>query len=176
MPPLLDASGNWGHTAIDLRTRLNNKIDNLQPWSYSAFEWKQLSQQPSRFEQFGALRVSEVCPVYNCHGLTFGSRRTQVDGSTETVSMILEDDGFKEIPIVSARPGDVVIYYDVSGTILHSGIVLDLGELNVPKIWSKWGKGYEMVHLLGNCPYESSYAKFYRITTWKPEEIFKKAL
>jgi hypothetical protein len=172
--PILDASGIPPHTTIVLRTRLDNAIDNLQPWSYAAIEWGQLEEEPNRFERLGAERTSAACPVYNCHGLTFGNRRTQVDGSAGTISMILADDGFLEVPVAEARLGDIVIYYDGTGGVQHSGIVIGKGALSVPKVWSKWGKGYEMVHALGLCPYDSSFARFYRILKWKFEEVFAK--
>ena len=169
---LLDAFGMPPNTKIVLRTRLDSEIDNIQPWAYSKLEWNRLEEEPNRFEKAGAVRTSAACPVYNCHGLTFASRRTQVDWSFKTVSMILNDDGFVEIAEPAARLGDVAIYYDKEGGVSHSGIVVKRGDLNVPIIWSKWGKGYEMVHPLGICPYDPSNVKFYRIMKWKFEDVF----
>ena len=98
------------------------------------------------------MRVSELCPVYNCHGLTFASRRTQVDeAGVTTIAKILKDDGFQEVPEPQTRIGDVVIYYDEGGAAQHSGIVIGRDAMNCPKIWSKWGKGYEWTHPLGIC-------------------------
>lgn len=171
--PILDSFGVLPPTKIDLRTRLNNPIDNLQPWTYSKLEWSSLDEQPNRFEKLGASRTSEACPVYNCHGLTFACRRTQVDGAASTIASILEDDGFKEIPGREARLGDIVVYYGGDGSVIHSGLVVDVGHMNVPKIWSKWGKGYEMLHPLGICPYDASNVRFYRILKWKFQEVFE---
>jgi hypothetical protein len=171
---LLTPSGAPPHTSIVLRTRKNNEIDNLQPWHYSSFEWNQLDVEPSKYERLGAVRVSEPCPVYNCHGLTFASRRTQVDEVGETtIAKILGDDGYVEIPEPQARVGDVVVYFDASGLAQHSGIVIDRDALRVPKIWSKWGKGYEFIHPLGICLWGNMPTKFYRISKWKYEEVFK---
>jgi len=170
---LLSSSGTPPHTSIELRTRLNNRIDNLQPWHYSSFEWNQLDADLAKYEMLGAIRVSGPCPVYNCHGLTFASRRTQV-GETPAVNIarILEDDGFVEVPEPQARPGDVVVYYDETGIVQHSGLVIGRAEMNVPKIWSKWGKGYEWVHPLGICLWGGMPTRFYRIMKWKFEEVF----
>jgi len=82
-------------------------------------EWDQLGTTLARFTN--AERVSEACPVYNCHGLTFGSRRTQV---THSVLPILDDDGFDLIPEKEARAGDIVIYSNVRGEVIHSGFVV----------------------------------------------------
>ena len=96
--PLLTASGEPPHTDIVLRTRLNNPIDNLQPWHYSSFEWNQLDCEPSKYERLGAVRVRQLCPCL-FHGLTFASRRTQVDeAGVTTIAKILKDDGFQEVP------------------------------------------------------------------------------
>ena len=169
---ILNQSGNPVDTKIGLRTRLDNEIDNVQPWWYSQFEWNTLDEQPDQFEKQGAKRTSEANPVYNCHGLTFANRRTQVDYSFSTISRILADDGFNEIPEREVRPGDVVVYYDSDGNADHSGIVIAKGDLNVPIVWSKWGKGYEVIHALPVCPYGTSDVKFYRILRWKHNEVF----
>jgi hypothetical protein len=172
---IFDAAGVPQHTQIELRTRLNQKINNLQPWSYSHFEWNTLYDPNNAYEKAGAERVSEACPVYNCHGLTFGSRRTQVENSEATLHMILEDDGFERINQGLVKPGDVVVYYDDGGRIEHTGIVVRTDDkFGVPKIWSKWGKGFEWIHPVPVCPFNSSKVQYYRLSKWKPEEILKR--
>ena len=89
---LLDASGKYRDTTIELRTRAGNHIPNTQVWELSRYDWHVLGESLSRFKNVE--RVSEACPVYNCHGLTFGSRRTQV---TPPVASILHDDGFDRV-------------------------------------------------------------------------------
>ena len=137
-------------------------------------EWNQLGESLTRFGK--AERVSEACPVYNCHGLTFGSRRTQV---TDAVLPILEDDGFDRVPEKEARPGDIVVYFNSRGEVSHSGFVVGRDTMEIvigrkvviPVIWSKWGKGYEMIHALQECPYfqdAGDYTVFYRLQRWQP--------
>jgi hypothetical protein len=137
-------------------------------------EWSQLAEPLARFKK--AERVSEACPVYNCHGLTFGSRRTQV---THSVLPILEDDGFDLISEKEARAGDIVLYSNTRGEVVHSGFVVGrkpveiiLGsEFFIPIIWSKWGKGYEMIHTVEECPYiedEGGTVTYYRLKRWIP--------
>jgi len=169
----LTEDGSAPHTTIDLRTRLNNKIDNLQPWDYTHFEWHLLMEEPSKYEKLGAVRAGEMCPVYNCHGLTFASRRTQVEETNATITMILEDDGFVPIPEGELTTGDVVIYRDGDGIVQHSGIVLGRGPFNVPRVWSKWGKGFPWVHPLNVSPYAECSPTYYRIKKWKINEVFK---
>lgn len=174
MTILLDSSGAVPHTSIVLQTRLRKEIDNLQPWEYSGFEWKQLDVEPTKYEPLGAYRVNDICPVYNCHGLTFASRRTQVASETATIAMILEDDGFEEIPERDAKIGNVVVYYEDNGRPEHSGIVIGRQPaFDIPLIWSKWGKGYEVVHPLGACLWGGMTKRFYRISKWKFQEVFK---
>lgn len=137
-------------------------------------EWNQLGATLARFEK--AVKVSEACPVYNCHGLTFGSRRTQV---THSVFPILDEDGFDLIPEKEVRTGDIVIYANARGEVVHSGFVVTTKLIDIvagsqsiiPIIWSKWGKGYEMIHSVGECPYleeEGNFASYYRLQRWKP--------
>ena len=162
------------HTNIELRTRLNNSIDNLQAWQHGGSEWQQLDQEPDKWARAGAVRVGEPCPVYNCHGLTFASRRTQVDGtSTMSILQILAEDGYTEVPEPLAKFGDVIVYYDSDGHAEHSGIVVSRPDASVIQVWSKWGRGYEMIHPAGSCLWGAFLKKFYRITKWNYEEVFQ---
>lgn len=171
---VLDASGRYKNSTIELRTRANTAIDNIQVWEHSRMEWDQLGKTLARFT--GAERVSDACPVYNCHGLTFGSRRTQV---THSVLPILKEDGFDPISEKDARAGDIVIYSNARGEVVHSGFVVARKSVEIimgtqsiiPVIWSKWGKSYEMIHAVGECPYleeEGNYPTYYRLQRWKP--------
>jgi hypothetical protein len=148
--PILNASGAYDDSKIELWTRAGNPIENTQVWQHSLFDWKQLGDLLERFQNVE--RVSEACPVYNCHGLTFGSRRTQV---TDAIFPILDDDGFDQIHSErETRPGDIVVYLSARGEVVHSGfdvwrkeIAITPGTKTViPMVWSKWGKGYEMIH------------------------------
>ena len=120
-------------------------------------EWQLLGEQLGRFT--AAERLGEACPVYNCHGLTFASRRTQV---TAAVTPILGEDGFEKVEERNAQVGDIVIYADARGAVIHSGFVVGTDRVEIvqgskptiiPRIWSKWGKGHEWVHPVGECPY-----------------------
>jgi hypothetical protein len=173
--PILDASGRYGDTTIELWTRAGNPIENTQVWEHSRFEWHLLGEMLKRFTN--AERVSEACPVYNCHGLTFGSRRTQV---TDVVYPILADDGFDVLPSEKdIRPGDIIVYCSARGEVVHSGFIVwrkfveivPGSKTVIPMVWSKWGKGYEMVHAVADCPYledEGSYLRYYRLKRWTP--------
>lgn len=173
--PIIDASGRYPNTSIELCTRAGKRIDNVQVWEHSRFEWNLLAVQLRRF--MNADQVSDACPVYNCHGLTFGSRRTQV---TDVVYPILEDDGFDVLPSErDARTGDIIVYCNSRGEVIHSGFVVGRKPLSpggadvpqIPVIWSKWGKGYEMMHAVGECPYleeEGNYTRYYRLKRWTP--------
>jgi hypothetical protein len=144
-------------------------------WEHSRFEWHLLGEHLDRFKN--AERVSEACPVYNCHGLTFGSRRTQI---SPPIFPILDDDGFDKVPSEKdVRPGDIVIYSDARGEVTHSGFVVWRNKVElvegtqsiIPMVWSKWGKGYEMIHAVGECPYLESQGDvftYYRLKRWTP--------
>jgi hypothetical protein len=174
IPILLDSSGHYQHSSIVLQTRAGNPIDNLQAWEYSRFEWNLLGGDLARFKN--AEKVAEACPVYNCHGLTFGSRRTHV---TTSIYPILDDDGFDHLPSEKdARAGDIIVYCNARGEVIHSGFVVGKKpalvagtEVHIPIVWSKWGKGYEMVHTVAECPYleeEGNYPRYYRLKRWVP--------
>jgi hypothetical protein len=86
-------------------------------------------------------------PRYNCHGLTFGARRSAILEDSQ-VSRILAEDGYQPVIAAEALPGDCVIYFDTDGAIDHSGVVVSSPPhpMNVPLVCSKWGYGPEVIH------------------------------
>lgn len=112
---------------------------------------------------YDAKRRSDPSPIYNCHGLTFASRRTTIS-EPSVVQKIIEDDKYKIVQPDLVMPGDVIIYYDeVGGEIAHSGIVVELTFLpGCPNVVSKWGMAAEFMHRAHVSPYGRNY-EFYRI-------------
>jgi hypothetical protein len=106
------------------------------------------------------------CNTYNCHGLTFGARRSSI---LSDVDMILEDDDYAAVEYGDVLPGDIVVYYStgkkggVAGDPEHSGIVVERTLLNSIKVLSKWGYGDERVHWLKECDYDVDDIRFFRI-------------
>ncbi len=110
------------------------------------------------------------CNTYNCHGLTFGSRRAEV--AFADVEIVLEEDDYTEIDRNSVMAGDIAVYFSTGqkgsaiGDIEHSGVVVEctqLAGLKNIKIVSKWGYGDERVHFLSDCPYDVGNVRFFRI-------------
>jgi hypothetical protein len=105
-------------------------------------------------------------PRYNCHGLTFGSRRTAILSDAE-ITTILQEDGYS--PVVDRKdvlPGDVVVYFAADGTIEHSAVVASrpLAPFYVPEVFSKWGPGGpELLHAATDCPYAVGDLRYYRV-------------
>jgi hypothetical protein len=135
-----------------------------QDTEVSAFELNWAKAIPRLFPR--AIERTKVCPRYNCHGLTFASRRAKVMAKAPVILMLLEDDSLKEVhELRHVLPGDVVVYYpEDESEANHSGIVVEhdtaYGE---PLVVSKWGNAGEYIHRLSDCP--SIYGpkkKFYR--------------
>ena len=106
-------------------------------------------------------RPSDPSPGYNCHGLTFGSRRTGINEPSD-VRRILTDDGYRVLKSEDKIfPGDIAIYVQ-DGEISHSGIVVWL-QNETPLILSKWGRYHEAIHKPMDCPYNESTVGYYRL-------------
>ncbi len=112
--------------------------------------------------------------LYNCHGMTFASRRTAIH-SEVAVELILQDDGYREIRQSNALPGDVVLYYEQSGrnrSLTHSGVIVGverIGSIITLRVVSKWGSGGEYVHDLSVHPYPTSTIhRFFRAAWVSP--------
>lgn len=98
-------------------------------------------------------RLRSRSSEYNCVGLVFASRRTWVD--TDEVARILVEDGYTRIPLFEAEPGDVVVYRDSHGELVHVA-VLHSREPNLERatvalnVLSQWGSDGEYFHEAGD--------------------------
>ena len=108
-------------------------------------------------------RPTQVSLGYNCHGLTFAARRTEITHSAE-VRKIITEDGYVKINKDDAVPGDIVIHISLDGSIEHSGIVIEVPNVlpKIPKVLSKWGLAEEFIHPFNYSPY-SNNIEFYRL-------------
>ena len=117
-----------------------------------------------RMHNFATPRTGP-CGYYNCHGLTFASRRTRITESDDIMRILMEDN-YKEIKKQDVKPGDIAIYFN-EGDPRHSGIVVSVPiDNNYAQICvvSKWGNGHEYFHALNDCPYvPCDSINFYRV-------------
>lgn len=152
---------------LKLDTRSLNQIENECDTNPLIAGMRQQAED-LRKEYLSAIhRPTQPCNTYNCHGLTFASRRTQISNSAE-VRKILKDDGYEQIDPKLILPGDVVLYINtINASIDHSGVVVDvqpnMAVMN-PKILSKWGNAHEVIHYVRDCPYPNTRLEYYRLT------------
>jgi hypothetical protein len=154
---------------LPLATRANNQINNW--FDRRPLDAGEQARSAAFLRQFGVTpehtRGGPTC-AYNCHGLTFASRRTGVS-YPEVVRRILDEDEYVKVDKDEVKPGDVVVYVAENGDVEHSGIVIEVPapRANPPRlgirIISKWGEGHEVIHFIGHDPYESTNLEFYRI-------------
>jgi len=149
---------------LQMHTAQANQIDNEQLEEISVCERNQFPLFESRYS-FGSEICAEPNPRFNCHGMTFGSRRTGIFDS-EVLAKVLREDGYEEIPTERVKPGDVIVYYNRDGDCEHSGLVVESPRpetLNVPKVRSKWAKYRELIHVGNQCPYSFEDVRYYRV-------------
>jgi hypothetical protein len=154
-------TGPYEQIAVD--TRQGGPVDNQQRWELGNLDWSGFADIKKRWKANMGVQLlqDEPMPYYNCHGLTFASRRSSVTGDVKDIRSILFDDCFVEVKASEVRVGDVVIY-DENSDISHSGIVVGFkeglqSEQRFPRVWSKWGEaGPEAEHLVQSCPYISN--------------------
>jgi hypothetical protein len=108
---------------------------------------------------------------YNCHGLVFASRRTNVAVVSVPfdVREILRRDGYVLIS-GAPQPGDVAIYCDpATREVIHSGIVTHWNMRISPPlnlIWSMWPELGEFEHkpAPASTPYPNCDLEFWRLS------------
>jgi hypothetical protein len=150
--------------AIRMETRKRNPIDNAQSFEVTGAEEHEDHQH--RLRHPNAKFRTGLSPIYNCHGLTFGHRRSRIFDA-QTIWLIISDDDYEQVGLDDVLPGDVILYLAAdTGDVEHSGLVVKverIGGVNVPWVCSKWGSGSESVHQWGDSPYDPSNVRYYRI-------------
>ena len=146
---------------LDLQTRCENQVENEIDRRPTRPGDDLLSEDYKRDYPDADHRPTAPTRKYNCHGLTFASRRTWIWKASE-IAKVLADDEYKPIDVHNVLPGDIVVY-DQNGDAEHSGVVIKRGF--PPIVLSKWGPAHEVVHRANYCPYDSMRILYYRITT-----------
>jgi hypothetical protein len=148
---------------LDLSTRRQRRVRNVMNREPPLDGARLLVAQMKRDYKM-AIHREEVgpCNTFNCHGLTFASRRTWIDRPVE-VQKILDDDDYTEIDITNVKPGDIAIFRK-NGEIDHSGIVVEVLERFRPRILSKWACLHEVVHFPWEGPYNECQVTYHRVT------------
>jgi len=149
---------------LELETSEKNKIPNTQSHEIYPCEMNELKSIEPTQGKFLERRTGPT-PIYNCHGMTFASRRTGISDPS-VVFQILDDDRYVEISEDKVIPGDIILYFGELNDVEHSGIIVSApreSPLKVAKVCSKWGKYYEGIHWANNVPYDYRYIKYYRV-------------
>lgn len=158
MPPVLAVS-----SQLDLHTRCESQVENEIDRGPIRAGDRILSEDYRRDYPDGKHRPTLPSRKYNCHGLTFASRRTWIWKPSE-VAKILKDDEYEPLEPTDVLPGDVVIYTQ-NGDVEHSGIVVSSGGGSPPIVLSKWGMAHEVLHRVRDCPYDAMQVSYHRIRT-----------
>lgn len=103
------------------------------------------------------IRVASHDVKTNCHGWVFVKGRYGIPAGA--VAALLQDNGYS---VVSAPlAGDVVVYRDQAGGIVHSGRVRRVHDGGQIWIESKWGAGGRFLHRPEDQCYSATF-EFYR--------------
>lgn len=149
---------------LQMETAQTNHIPNLQATEIYPYEMADFPAIEQRWGQPIARRSGPTAR-YNCHGLTFASRRTGVFESP-VIQMILDDDGYQEVAPQDVLAGDVILYFGEDADVEHSGIIISPPArqlFGIPVVISKWGKYAELVHWANRCPYSFARVRYYRV-------------
>ncbi|GIW90977.1 MAG: hypothetical protein KatS3mg109_1409 [Pirellulaceae bacterium] len=103
------------------------------------------------------IRREKPTPRYNCHGWVFTGGRYVV--KSEDVETILHDNGYSEVE--QPQVGDLVVYRDEQGRIIHTGVVRGILDDGTPLLESKWGFAGRFLHRPEEQVYSTNY-RFYR--------------
>jgi len=121
--------------SIIVQTRKGSDIKNEQV--ETAFSFGGLMELEDLKRDFPNATIrGQKGSLYNCHGLTFASKRTGIYELAD-LQMILKEDDYHEIHFNETLPGDIVLYFSEDGDVEHSGVLVDVNEgsdIRIPKI------------------------------------------
>ena len=155
--------------ALTMQTRARNDIDNyFDKRAPLPGEQRNVDDLIAKYWNTKP-RTRTPSAHYDCHGLTFASRRSGITQST-VVRQILADDGYQAVALADVLPGDTIVYAGDLGEIEHSGIVVGLiyisggsGRVLDTIVVSKWGGAHEVIHRSKDCPWANSKQEYYRM-------------
>lgn len=152
--------------SIKMHTSTDDEIENYQTFILLESE---IIRANAIEKQFDGKFQGNPSPLYNCHGLTFASKRTGIYSDTE-IWKILKCEYQAVASVNDLLVGDIILYLerDNETSIIHSGIVVtanhSIGTISEVRIYSKVLKAREITHSIYNCPYHTgNNVKFYRI-------------
>ncbi len=102
------------------------------------------------------IKRRDSAPPSNCHGWVFTGGRYFL--GPDDVEKILVENDYR--PVTSPKGGDLIIYRDAAGNIVHSGIVR-LAEGDLVIVESQWGTGARYLHEPATPAYSPSF-EYYR--------------
>jgi hypothetical protein len=149
---------------IITQTSRGNDIDNYQIFELSPSEIAEFERIRTEYEtRECVVERAGPNPLYNCHGLSFAARRTNVEGD-EWINLILADDRYRPIDRNEVKPGDIAIYY-TKNEAEHSAVVVRTATAQTitPLVFSKWGKYKEFLHPAHVAPYDCQDIRYFRI-------------
>jgi len=103
------------------------------------------------------IRTAEQTPNYNCHGWVFAGGRHWVRGAY--VEQILKENGYKQV--YRPQPGDVVVWRDEVGKVVHTGLVHSLSLEGRVLVESKWGVLGRYIHTPNEHCYQHTSFTYY---------------
>ncbi len=154
--------------SITLQTSRRNDIPNGQN---RIVHQQAINNEVRLKEKYGNAEFQgAITSVYNCHGLTFASKRTGIFDDS-IIELILKDE-YTKIERHDVIIGDIVVYFsydnnrkrefDHSAIVVSAGEVAGAGILGI-KVLSKTRFYREIVHYVYNHPYTAKEFEFYRI-------------
>jgi hypothetical protein len=108
--------------------------------------------------QFGVIEMAMERQNCNCHGYVFTDGCYWIGGAE--VNTILSDNDYYAVSQV--QTGDLAIYRDRAGLVVHSGVVVGKSLQGVIFVESKWGRFGRFIHPADRHDYPETICTFYR--------------
>ena len=149
---IIGRGGPNDRNSIELSTKRGSRIPNERRLERAPQALKVGAENFK--EQHPDAKLRSLTATYDCMGMVFAARRTWV--GTESLEMILREDGYRRISEEEVVVGDVIVYRK-AGEALHVAVIIDI-EIDPMeasrsfRVLSKWGGDGEYDHEMTDVP------------------------
>jgi hypothetical protein len=164
---IIDAYDPPKDQTIRIDTRTGTAIPNVQDPVLPPDKLDVAAAVRDKYVRGSTLLLNGPSGFYNCAGLVFASRRSQII-EMSLIWSILEQDAYRKVENErEVAIGDVAVYSQDT-RCEHVGLVVASPELplGVPRILSKFGWAIEAVHFAHEGPYADFSRQYFRIRNY----------
>lgn len=103
-------------------------------------------------DRIGGERLYSATSRFNCHSYAWYKYSTDNPYWISKITEFIKDGACTRIANDAAQPKDIIVYYDINHTLVHSGVIESVSSTGALTICSKWGQAGVYRHAVEQVP------------------------